>query len=536
MSITITPQSTVTLCKTKLENDYKNTLNFSNLAAQTSYFNGLTDQLDVTENDYTYIRKDNVITVGYPYDQLIGYNYLYYTNTGFTNKRYYCFINKIEYVSENSTKLYIETDVIQTYMFNLTYNQCYVEREHVADDSIGANTVPELLETGEYIINGTDYIMYDTSANVCISVSSTVNTGLYHAGTTMYNNVFSGEFLYTFDNPEQARNFLDIFDQAGQGEAINSVYMIPGTLFNKLSKISHTDTSYGITCTYYVVMGTSGNFIEQQKTVAMNTSLNGYTPKNKKLLCYPYNYLEIDNNNGASAVYHFEQFVNHAPSFQVAGAITPGCSIMCYPLNYNLKTDDHILSTGMLYSYNDGIPGGKYPVGSWRSDIYTNWLTQTCANRSFGLIKDSISAIGSAAMGNPAGAMNSVSNIFGTAVEVYQHSLTPYQTKGNTNCGDVTFAIRQTMFAIKNKCIKQEYARIIDGFFNLFGYKVNRLKVPQFTSRTNWNYVKTIDSNMEGDIPQEDLQKIRSIFDNGVTFWHNPATMLDYTQNNTIVS
>nr|DAM57460.1 MAG TPA: Major tail protein [Caudoviricetes sp.] len=35
-----------------------------------------------------------------------------------------------------------------------------------------------------------------------------------------------------------------------------------------------------------------------------------------------------------------------------------------------------------------------------------------------------------------------------------------------------------------------------------------------------------------GDIPQGDLQVIKSIFDNGVTLWHNPQTFLDYSKNN----
>lgn len=34
------------------------------------------------------------------------------------------------------------------------------------------------------------------------------------------------------------------------------------------------------------------------------------------------------------------------------------------------------------------------------------------------------------------------------------------------------------------------------------------------------------------NVPQEDLQEFKAIFNNGVTLWHNPATFLDYSQNN----
>lgn len=87
-------------------------------------------------------------------------------------------------------------------------------------------------------------------------------------------------------------------------------------------------------------------------------------------------------------------------------------------------------------------------------------------------------------------------------------------------------------FSFYKMTIKQEYAKIIDDFFSMFGYKVNEVKIPNVTGRQNWNYVKTIDANILGDIPQEDMQKLKDIFNSGVTFWHNPNTFLDYSQSN----
>ena len=87
-------------------------------------------------------------------------------------------------------------------------------------------------------------------------------------------------------------------------------------------------------------------------------------------------------------------------------------------------------------------------------------------------------------------------------------------------------------FSFYKMSIKQEYAKIIDDFFSMFGYKVNEVKIPNVTGRQNWNYVKTIDANILGDLPQEDMQKLKDIFNSGVTFWHNPNTFLDYSQSN----
>ena len=70
----------------------------------------------------------------------------------------------------------------------------------------------------------------------------------------------------------------------------------------------------------------------------------------------------------------------------------------------------------------------------------------------------------------------------------------------------------------------------------MFGYKVNLVKVPNITGRQNWNYVKTINCNFDGDIPQNDLNIIKQMFDNGVTLWHNPANIYNYNLTNNIVS
>ena len=58
---------------------------------------------------------------------------------------------------------------------------------------------------------------------------------------------------------------------------------------------------------------------------------------------------------------------------------------------------------------------------------------------------------------------------------------------------------------------------------------------PNIHKRLNWDYMKTIDVNIEGNVPENDLEKIRSLFNNGCTFWHNTNTFLDYEYANTIL-
>lgn len=57
--------------------------------------------------------------------------------------------------------------------------------------------------------------------------------------------------------------------------------------------------------------------------VSKNTSLNGYTPHNKKLLCYPYNFLTLSNNNGVAVPLNYEDFSTSNCGFRVIGSLCP---------------------------------------------------------------------------------------------------------------------------------------------------------------------------------------------------------------------
>lgn len=174
--INVNPQGDIYFCKTGLKNDYKNTLTFTSGENQYAFF-----QSKVIESvrEYTYIKHDGAVKVGIPIDKIVNCDYLYYRNFGFTDdlnqvQFYYCFITNMEYINENTTLVTFETDCFQTWYWRIVYNPCFVEREHVNDDTIGAHTVPEGLETGEYIIDDTYY--YNGLDDVYYMMQSVTNS------------------------------------------------------------------------------------------------------------------------------------------------------------------------------------------------------------------------------------------------------------------------------------------------------------------------------------------------------------------------
>ena len=540
--ISITPQGSVYLCKTPLENDYKNQLTFASASAQQTYF---ASKVIKTETDYTYIKKDNVIKVGLPIDTIIDCNYLYYINTGFTTKYYYCFITNMEYINENCTAITIETDVWQTYMFDVVKKSCFVEREHVNDDTIGNNTVPEGLDTGEYVVNSIESIGYETSGNpetrVVIGVTKVPEDMWSSFSTTSrnYNGIFNGLTYYVFETLPDAANFLSVMDLTGLADNVINVFLAPNKLCNTSVFTTYTETildwgetTVDISFSYNKIPNeTTARVLKDSTTIAINSTLNGYTPKNNKMFTKEYNYLHITNNNGSDINLAYEDFINNTPKYRVIGSITPGCSIKLIPENY--KKYDTTSNNNILTEY--GLVGGKYPVCSWRSDTYTNWLTQNSVNYSSDI--GSAIGIGVGALVNPAVAvLGGVGVITDLLKEKEKREKSPIQAKGNVNVGDVTYSSGMNKFTYSKMSCRYEYAKRIDDYFSMFGYKVNSVKIPNITGRTYWNYVKTVDCNFEGDIPQIYLNKIKEIFNNGITFWHDTTKFLDYSQNNAIVS
>ena len=65
-----------------------------------------------------------------------------------------------------------------------------------------------------------------------------------------------------------------------------------------------------------------------------------------------------------------------------------------------------------------------------------------------------------------------------------------------------------------------ENEEILASIFNMGGYKVHKVDVPNTRSRVRFNYIQTRGANITGSFNQDDLLKLKSIFDKGITIWH----------------
>ena len=129
----ITPDTNIKLLKVPIEISNKNQITFANATAQFNYFNSL-PKLEIEHANYQ--RKDNVLDWPAHIDSIIEYNYCMYQNNNYSNKWFYAFITNMQYENNGMTKITLVTDVFQTWQFDLTWKQCFIEREmlSVTDD------------------------------------------------------------------------------------------------------------------------------------------------------------------------------------------------------------------------------------------------------------------------------------------------------------------------------------------------------------------------------------------------------------------
>lgn len=530
------------LLNVPLENDYKNTLYFTSKSAQEDYFKS---RIKRTYNDFSYQRKDEPVYIdtidsnglASEYDDLInaGVNYVMYQNSQYSNKWFYAFITDIKYISDGVVEIQLETDVIQTWLFEFNVKASFVEREHVSDDTIGKHTIPEGLETGEYISNGN----HDIDMGEMYIVVGTTQVYETKEKGGLYGGCYSGVHyvVWKLEDYTGVNSFLNYMDEGGYGDAISSVFLLPEFVVREILDIQENGETVVINGTKKASQ-TECLVIKNIPSLDNSGTLDGYAPSNNKLFTFPYNYLLASNNVGGSAIYRYEHFNTTREGmetdclFNLYGVVCPGGSIKLVPKEYK----------GVTENLEESLNAGKFPICNWNSDVYTNWLTQNGVNIALSIASGSLQMAGGVAlMASGAGALAGAGSIASgglsiaqTLGQVYQQSLVPPQAEGNINCGDVLRGINKNTFTFYKMSIKAEYARIIDQYFHMFGYKVNMVKVPNKAHRARFWYTKTIDVNIDGAIPNKDMQKIKNCYNNGITYWRNAAEIQNYALGNII--
>ena len=110
--------------------------------------------------------------------------------------------------------------------------------------------------------------------------------------------------------------------------------------------------------------------------------------------------------------------------------------------------------------------------------------------------------------------------------------------KSMLTCGnDTVFNLvngRNKIDVIEFTCNETQYSRLVE-YFRRYGYAMNNYYSIKLNTNKHFTFIKTTTCNVQGQtIPHSDLDKIKEVFNSGITFWNmdNDTVPCDYSQNN----
>lgn len=547
----ITPNSVIQLFQgINLDNRYMHTIYFASESAQNSWFTG---KVYKSYQNQSYQRYGiNQVKVKDDATSLLGCTYMRFMNSRTGSKWFYAFINGIEYINENTALISYEIDVMQTWFIqNGTLLPCYIERQHVNDDTFGVNLEHEpvgsdIYDFTEITVSGAATDFSDFDVVYCTTQEPVANemvrdgivcgaTYNYLPKTSATSGTLKNELYLALGSWDKQQQKADIVD----------MFMFPTAFCN----IGHN------TSTYHVVH--DGKF-------------DNYTPKNNKLHAYPYSSLYITTNDAETALYRWEYFdgdIVHSQSgaqFDLNATLTGGGYIEMHPHSYN----------GITENFDSKIVMQNFPKCSWNYDAYQAWIAaggqykalydlnmlqkkgalaivQTGVSGVSSVVNNGVSSIASQQSKRPnaftpaAKAIGSVSTGVNTMLNEEQTYLSFTEARdkvafefkdasyepnilGGAQVPNISVGQGYLGFKFFKMHVRDDEAKRIDDFFSVYGYAINKVETPILNGRQYWNFIKTQNAEIGGNMPASSKAAIGRIFDGGITFWHNGDNVGNY--------
>ena len=554
----IAPNSEIYLYENiEFDNSYKDTMWFDSEADQIAYFTTTKQyKYGFTSQQYTRASKGK-IRVHKKADYLYDINYMKFRNTRVTNGRdkwFYAFITEIEYINEEVSELTFEIDVMQTYLFDVTIENSFVIRQHSVTDGMFEYTMLEDLNCGDdyLVVNGAD-ISAGENGNASNSVykkvpdkmlvmhSKVIGPGLlwddtYTPAASIINNLPCLLAIKTYTMDQNGMNqYMSFIQGSSVGPNIDpndliTAFCFPSELEDLIPAGAKANTGPS---TQLSLTSSTPNKYTPANPPAMPLNFNGYVPHNYKMYCYPYNFMLLSNCQGDTKEYKYELFMtnNGMPTmiFAIRGVVLPEPLYQCIPLNYR----------GLTLDYDSSVQLSNYPTIPLTRDGFTSWWNQNRQGLALNLIGETVGKYALASALLPEMSSN-VNMLLGShALTAITRSLgkyanataTPNRVAGNYAGSGIMAGTNRYQFVFQQLQVKPEYAKAIDTYFDMFGYKMNRVMAVNRSARPLWNYTKTAGCSVHNrhlDTPNDGadstvLKTIENIYDNGITFWKNVA-------------
>lgn len=528
------PDSNLRLLNVRFDSELRSTLWFPDRDTQTSWFLSQSD--NVIFNDITYVKKDNAIVLGCREEDVWRFNYVMYQNSNFSSKWFYAFIVKREWASDYSVKFYLQTDPIQTWMFDWSLMTSFIERQHSTTDSVGDNEVPEPFSTATAKFNKSGEV--DLTPNIVVVFGTTDPSGTITNSASLNNGIVSGAGVrFTLNVNSQMdllNDYLSDYVDNGIAPAVCKIQQIPG---NAESAHTYSYPKYP-------------------------SSLSGYVPRNNKLLSGLFNKLEVAMYGQRIVV---DPRLVNGNSFQfVLGSDWAGGSIFVYGSNVGAASSGEVSMVAAI------------PESSWAYNQFKNYvnlhsqsngieLARAYATRDYQRqvqdikeittpLSNILTTAAQAASLNISGALQSTidvpelsaglqyqSSILDNGIDEISQKLARYgedyyaPATGNIATSNGFIATGATNLEYGYLSPPENVAKVYDDFLTVYGYAQNTYSIPNLHARKSWTYVKVTELMLDGNCPDEDEVRIKAAFRNGIFFWVYDREYGNFNQDNGVL-
>lgn len=571
------------LSNVPFSNDYKNTRWFDTIASQENYFTNKPVVHSMSQANFQRIDGYHYVAVNENIDDLWGTNYLMFQNAQYNNKWFYAFVTKLEYVQKNATKVHFQIDVFQTWKFDMNFKPSFVVREHCklwnADGSPVINTIDEGLNYGvEYdtvyakhfeLNEGYRWLVMVTKTPVHTEGEKGIDPSYigvpqplsyyvvpFKGNKTPTILLGSNDYVVTqptrilkelYTNEKATNNIVSLFVTEHIGLSVDVRLSSGGT--PDVMTINHSNATVSSvviqdSSLYMLHIKGLENFNAKVTSISEDKYTSYTKPKESKLLMYPYTVLVLDDFRGSRMEYKNEYIEDKGIKITTKGSLgvtnkvsygidrysTRGTETVYQKTNnehalFNTSSNDIPIINDMLTAF---LQGNKNSIENQKSSILFNGSMNAVSNGLSmlgSLPKNPVAPVDPLALAQ--GAVNMTQGVGNTVLELQGieakqqdiANMPPQIGKMGSNTSYDYGNGYSGIWVIK-KQIKPEYQEILGNFFNMFGYKVNRVKTPNFHTRKYWNYVETKNCNITGNFNNNDLQELKAVFDNGITFWH----------------
>ena len=563
--------------------DYKHTRWFENITDQFDYFNTRPKVHVMHEVKFVENNGKNYISADVGIDSLRDVSYLMFQNAQYNNKWFYAFVTNLVRKTSTTTFVYFEIDVLQTWLFNITWKPSFVVRERCplwnSDGSPVINTIDEGLNYGlEYDDAYVNHFVPNAGVKWMVIIAKELihgtNAKKSEATYTGIAQPFS-YYILPFMIDGSPISYIIGEDDGGfasREKLLTEIYKLEGAT-NNIVSIFMTESigcpvtiSGGGEASIYisftesdqklqpVTIGEAGSlltmlYVEDVKRFKTETfeignkyeGLPNYTES--KLYMYPYTLLTMDDMKGNRTDYKLEYINQSTINLNLKGSIGTSNNITYSIQNYNnasesmnhldnqygivnVNPNDIPVITELISAY---LQGNKNSLQNQKDQIIFNGVTGAAQNVLGGAgsaMSDRASNVGKitgtagAGVGVLQGLGSTVLELQGLEAKQKDIMNTPPQLNKMGSNNSYSMGHRYDGVTLIKKTLKPEYRKKLEDFFKMFGYKKNEVKIPNFHTRQNWNYVETKECNISGDFNTEDLSEIKAVFNNGITLWH----------------